>query len=214
MEIKTSEKSILDYLKGKGEIKSQEPKIKVSPIKGKIRVRKRYEKKPKWYNYEEVKDKVVKRNGRWYWREEIETKTEEPKSELKSEEIETKTEEPKLELKSKETPDNEAEKIKEKIGKISESEFLKSEEPKTEEPKPEPKEKFNVFNFLRMNDTWLWVIGIIAIIWGGMKFLSGKSFSSTQPISENKKEEPKIEWEERNIAPLGFPPKIIRRRKI
>jgi hypothetical protein len=47
-----------------------------------------------------------------------------------------------------------------------------------------------------------------------MKLLGGKGSSSTQTIAEIKKEtEPKVEWEEVNIAPPGAPPRIIRRLK-
>jgi ElaB/YqjD/DUF883 family membrane-anchored ribosome-binding protein len=112
------------------------------------------------------------------------------------------------------TPDKEAEKIKEKLEKIPETEFLKSEEPKEKPKEEKPKEGFDFKKFLQKNDTWLLVLGILLVIWVGMKLLGGKE-SATQPIPETKKEtESEIEWEERNIAPPGAPPKMIRRPKI
>jgi hypothetical protein len=134
--------------------------------------------------------------------------------EIHKERMKEKEKQKKEEVKSEnKTPDKEAEKIKEKLEKIPETEFLKSEEPKEEKKEEKPREGFDIKKFLQKNDTWILVLGIVFIIWVGMKLLGGKG-SSTQTIAEIKKEtEPQVEWEEVNIAPPGAPPRYIRRIK-
>jgi hypothetical protein len=205
MERKSFIQTLIEREKKESEAKSQEGKKagkkeikRVSPIKGKIRVRKRYEKKPKWYNYEEVKDKVVKRNGRWYWKEEIEQKKEEPKPEVKTEE---------------KTPEKEAESIKEKVENISDSETLEKteqlkEEPKEEKQEEKPKEGFDISKFLKgfyeKNDIWIWLIGLGFLIWAGMKFLSGRS-SPKVPAKEETEQPSKPGTRKVDIGSPGHP---------
>jgi uncharacterized surface anchored protein len=166
-------------------------------------------------------EEVKKRKGNYqgwkkYWAEVRAGKKKTP-WEIHKERMKEKGKKEEKPVSEKKPPDKEAEKIKEKLEKIPETEFLKSEEPK-EEPKEEkkeekPKEGFDFKKFLQKNDTWILVLGIVFIIWVGMKLLGGKG-SSTQTIAEIKKEtEPQVEWEEVNIAPPGAPPRYIRRIK-
>jgi len=169
---------------------------------------------------EETKEKieeVKKRKGNYqgwkkYW-EEVRVGKRKTPWEIHKERMKEKEKQKKEEAKPEnKTLDKETEKIKEKLEKIPETEFLKSKEINKEAKEEKSKEGFDLKKFFQKNDTWILVLGIVIIIWVGIKFLNGRGSSSNQSISGNKKEkEPIIEWEEINIAPPGAPPRIIRR---
>jgi hypothetical protein len=197
--------------------KKEKPEIKEKIEKKIEETEKKIEELKEKKEEEKKKKKKVVSGFIKYWQDVKAGKKKTP-WEIHKERMKEKERQKKEEVKSEnKTPDKEAEKIKEKLEKIPETEFLKSEEPK-EEPKEEkkeekPKEGFDIKKFLQKNDTWILVLGIVLIIWVGIKLLGGKG-SSTQTTAEIKKEaEPQVEWEEVNIAPPGAPPRYIRRTK-
>ena len=227
MEAKTSEKSILNYLKEKKETK---PEVKLQ-----------VEKKPRitwkqFYDGESEKAKVLAKEMAKLEREkailqervgklqnekrkEKTTKMlahiEKRQAKLK-EKIENiknpKKEEPKPEIKPKEkTPDKEAEEIKKKLENVTDEKVLKKpdlsdEAKKSEAKKPEPIEI--KIPEIKIPENWLWVIGIIVLIVLGLKLLSGRSSSQIQ-ISTAEKQPSQPAYREMNI---GTPerPRIIR----
>jgi len=181
---------------------------RVSPIKGKIRLKRKNEKKAKWYDYEEVKDKVVRINRKWYWKDEIEKKEEAPKPEIKSE---------------NKNPEKETEEIRNKLSNVSEKDELEIENPEQQSPKETPKEEppetpkegFDIKGFFKKNDVWIWALGGILLLYFALRSLGNKNSSTTKPVVETKRNtEPEVEYEEINIAPPGTPPRIIRRPKL
>jgi len=221
MEVKTSEKSILNYLKEKKETKPEaKPQV---------------EKKPKitwkqFYDGESEKAKALAKEMARLEREkdiyqermeklQSEKRKEKAKKTLAyiekrqaklKEKIENiknpKKEESKPKLKpEKKTPEGEAEEIKKETEKITDEKILSKPEPSSEveEPKVEEPKVLKI----KISDTWIWVIGAIGLIIVGLKLLGGRS--SSQASAEKTSQPSQLGYREVNI---GTPerPRIIR----
>jgi hypothetical protein len=162
---------------------------------------------------EEVKKRKTKSGFIKYWQDVRAGKKKTP-WEIHKERMEKQEKKEKNPVPEKKTPDKEAEKIKEKLEKVTEADILQPEKPKEEKPEEKPPEKpkegFDIGKFLQKNDIWIIVLGTILLIWIGMKFLGGKSSQPVQEKTKTPSTPQSEEYEEYDISYPGRPPRIIR----